>query len=166
MDRPHRTRRVHIGKNISVIFSMASKEVKKLAGQNGSWEKHGLLCEPVDRRPNYSLLAFLKNKLRSLCGNLIQVVLICNCSVGYPVQWVHSYVVLSNVVLEHECSIEFLITQVTVWLLFLVTLQEVFVETTFVTEIFATFMTCDSRHFLRVGVHCGMSLVWLMNGSY
>ena len=46
--RAHRTRRVHIVKNISVIFSMASKEVKKPAGQNGSWEKHGLLCESVD----------------------------------------------------------------------------------------------------------------------
>ena len=44
----HRTRRVHIGKYISIIFSMASKEVTKPAGQNGSWEKRGLLCEPVD----------------------------------------------------------------------------------------------------------------------
>ena len=39
----HRTRRVHIGKYISVIFSMASKEVTKPAGQNGSWEKRGLV---------------------------------------------------------------------------------------------------------------------------
>ena len=31
---PHRPRRVHIGKNISVIFSMTTKEVKKPAGQN------------------------------------------------------------------------------------------------------------------------------------
>ena len=27
---------------------MATKEVKKPAGQNGSWEKRGWLCEPVD----------------------------------------------------------------------------------------------------------------------
>lgn len=66
--------------------------------------------------------------------------------------------VLSNVVLEHECSIEVLITQVTVRLLFLVKLQEVLVETTFVTEIFATFMTCDSCDFHRVDIHCAMSI--------
>ena len=66
--------------------------------------------------------------------------------------------VLSNVVLEHECSIEVLITQVTVRLLFLVKLQEVLVETTFVTEIFATFMTRDSCDFSRVDVHCAMSI--------
>ena len=33
---PHRSLKVHIGNYISVIFSMATKEVKKPAGQNGS----------------------------------------------------------------------------------------------------------------------------------
>ena len=32
----HRSLKVHIGNYISVIFSMATKEVKKPAGQNGS----------------------------------------------------------------------------------------------------------------------------------
>ena len=72
---------------------------------------------------------------------------------------VHSCMVVSNVVLEHVSSLEFFLTHMTGGLFYLVILQEVFVETTFVTEIFATFMTCDSRDFLRVGVHCGMSLV-------
>ena len=55
--RPHRSWRVHIGKNISsVTFSMTRKEVKKPAGQNGSWEKHGLvrLVEIIVRISNSS----------------------------------------------------------------------------------------------------------------
>ena len=83
--------------------------------------------------------------------------ILCNSCVTNTT--VHSCVVVSNVVLEHVSSLEFFLTHMTGGLFYLVILQEVFVETTFVTEIFATFMTCDSRDFLRVGVHCGMSLV-------
>ena len=43
----HRSRSAYIEKNITVIFSMTTKELNLLsAGQKGGWEKRERLCEP------------------------------------------------------------------------------------------------------------------------